>query len=321
MAQLTILGLGIRPDTTVVKDAGIECNKTGHIVANDHLETSVENIWAAGDSVQVCNPILEGQYWTVPLAGPANRMGRMVADNIAGMQRRYRGTYGTSVVRVFDLVVASAGLYEKVLRSESIGYASVHVHPSSHAGYYPGASQIHLKLIFDKTTGNIYGAQAVGKDGVEKRIDVIATAIQGKMTVEDPAEIELYYAPPVGSAKDPVNMAGMAAQNVVEGIVSTVNWKDMEELANSADTVILDVRGPSELSGGKSLAHNAMNIPLNDLHSRLSAIPKDKQIVVSCFSGQSAYYACRILMQRGFERVGNLSGAFLTFHSMYPGGL
>lgn len=317
-AHLTILGLGVRPDTAVAKAAGIEVTRTGHIVVNDYLQSSVENIWAAGDSVQVRNPILDGQFWTVPLAGPANRQGRMVADNIMGKQRRYKGTYGTSVVRSFDLYAACVGLNEKFLMARDISYSTVHIHPSSHAGYYPGASQIHLKLVFDKATGKIYGAQAVGEDGVEKRIDVIATAMQGNMTVEDLAELELCYAPPVGSAKDPVNYAGMAAQNLVEGLVSEIEWKDLDKLVKSNDTVIVDVRNPSELQATGVVAEHTVNIPLNDLRTRLDELPKDKHIVVSCASGQRAYYACRILMQHGFEHVDNLDGAYATFHSIHP---
>lgn len=207
-AQLTILGLGVKPDTEIIKKAGIECTPRGHVVVDEHLHTSATNVWAVGDAVQVKNPILKNEQWAVPLAGPANRQGRMVADNIFGKNRSYKGTFGVSVVRSFEQYAACVGMNEKMLMAKKIPYATVHTHSNSHAGYYPGAQKIHLKLIFDQKSGQIYGAQAVGTDGVEKRIDVIATAMQGNMTVEDLAELELCYAPPVGSAKDPVNYVG-----------------------------------------------------------------------------------------------------------------
>lgn len=292
-AELTILGLGVRPDTEVIKEAGIETLPRGHIKVDEHLRTSVPHVWAVGDAVEVKNPILEGEMWAVPLAGPANRQGRMVADNIFASRlgkelRRYKGTYGSSVVRSFKLYAACVGLNEKMLVAKKIPYSCVHIHPGSHAGYYPGAKQVHMKLIFDPSGGKIYGAQAVGEDGVEKRIDVIATAIQGNMTVDDLAELELCYAPPVGSAKDVVNMAGMAAQNIVEGLVSQVEWKDLEKLAQEPGTILLDVRNPGEIERTGKLAEGAVNIPLNDLRSHLEELPKDKHLVVSCASGQRA---------------------------------
>lgn len=318
-AHLTILGLGVRPDTGVVKDSGIEVTPRGHIVVNDHLQTNANNVWAVGDAVEVNNPLIPGEKWAVPLAGPANRQGRMVADNIFGKEMRsYKGTYGTSVVRSFELYAACVGMNEKLLTAKNMPHACVHIHPGSHAGYYPGAKQVHLKLIFDPSGGTIYGAQAVGEDGVEKRIDVIATAMQGHLNVNDLAELELCYAPPVGSAKDVVNMAGMAAQNVVEGLISQVEWKDLERLAHEPGTAIIDVRNPGEIERTGQIADGAINIPLNDLRSHLEDIPKNKHLVVSCASGQRSYYACRILQQHGFENVENLGGAFATFHYVHP---
>lgn len=196
-AQVTILGLGVRPDTKLAADAGIECTKRGHIVVDDHLRTSVDNVWAVGDAIEVKNPIL-GDMWAVPLAGPANRQGRMVADNIYGMNRSYKGTIAASVVRVFDLMAACVGVNEKLLKAKGLPHAAIHVHPGSHAGYFPGAKSINFKLVFNPEDGTIYGAQAVGEDGVEKRIDVISTAIQGGLKVDDLADLELCYAPPVG---------------------------------------------------------------------------------------------------------------------------
>ena len=317
-AQMTILGLGVRPDTDIIRKAGIECTPRGHIVVDDHLRTNVPNVWAVGDAVEVNNPILPGQKWAVPLAGPANRQGRMAADNIFGKNRSYKGTYGVSVVRSFEQYAACVGVNEKLLLSQHIPYSCVHVHPNSHAGYYPGASQIHLKLIFDVASGKIYGAQAVGRDGVEKRIDVIATAMQGNLTVEDLAELELCYAPPVGSAKDPVNYAGMAAQNIVEGLVSKVSWDDLEKMAHENGTLVVDVRNAEEIASSSPIAENAINIPLNDLRDRLEELPHDKHLVVSCASGLRSYYACRILKQHGFEHVDNLDGAYATFHAIHP---
>jgi rhodanese-related sulfurtransferase len=243
----------------------------------------------------------------------------MVADNIFGKSRSYRGTFGVSIVRSFELYAACVGMNEKLLAQKNVpNVACVHIHPNSHAGYYPRASSIHLKLVFDKVSGKIYGAQAVGQDGVDKRIDVIAAAMQGNLKVEDLAELELCYAPPVGSAKDPVNYAGMAAQNIVEGLVSDIEWNDLDELANDPETVILDVRNPGEVRNAGPIAHGALYIPLDELRGRLGELPKDKRIVVSCASGQRAYYACRILTQSGFPNVSNLDGAYSTFHPVHP---
>lgn len=318
-AHLTILGLGVRPDTAVVQETGtIQCTPRGHIVVDDHLHTTAPNVWAVGDAVEVNNPILPGEKWAIPLAGPANRQGRMVADNIYGRNRTFKGAYAVAVVRSFELYAACVGLNEKFLISKKIPYSCVHIHPSSHAGYYPGAKAVHLKLIFDPEGGKIYGAQCVGEDGVAKRIDVIATAMQGNLKVDDLAELELCYAPPVGSAKDPVNYAGMAAQNIVEGMVHQVEWKDLDSLVKDPDILVLDVRNPGEIAVSGEVAKDAMNIPLNDLRSRLSELPKDKHLVVSCASGQRSYYACRILMQNGFEKVDNLGGAYTTFHYAHP---
>jgi NADPH-dependent 2,4-dienoyl-CoA reductase/sulfur reductase-like enzyme/rhodanese-related sulfurtransferase len=316
-AQMTILGLGVRPDTELAREAGIACTKRGHIIVDETLKTNVPHVWAVGDAIEVNNPILGGEEkWSVPLAGPANRQGRMAADNIYGMNRKFKGTYAASVVRSFDLIAASVGMNEKMLRSMRLPYSVVHVHPGSHAGYYPGAKSINLKVLFNPGDGKIYGAQAVGQDGVEKRIDVISTAMQGKLTVEDLAELELCYAPPVGSAKDPVNIAGMAAENIMDGFVQQIQWDQLEEAQKDPNTIILDVRNPGEVAAGK-LIDGAINIPLPELRDRIGEVPKDKKIVVSCMSGQRAYYACRILLQTpGLEgKVFNLSGAYKTFNT------
>lgn len=323
-AHMTILGLGVRPDTRVVREAGIACGPRGHILVDEHLKTSVAHVWAVGDAVQVRNPI-DDSDWAVPLAGPANRQGRMAVDNIHASRtdqplRSYKGTYGTSVVRVFDLYGATVGMNEKQLRAKGLKYDAIHVHPGSHAGYYPGAKQIHLKVLMDPTDGKLYGAQAVGEDGVDKRIDVIATALQAGMNAMDLAELELCYAPPVGSAKDPVNMAGFVAQNVVEGLVTQVQWHQLPELASDPNTVIVDVRNPGEIAKDGKLVPSAIEIPLPELRERIKELMphKDKRVVVSCASGQRSYYAYRIVKQNGFEKVDNLSGAFLTYHDVHP---
>ncbi|KAK1738450.1 CoA-disulfide reductase [Skeletonema marinoi] len=321
-AQITILGMGVRPDTKVVAEAGIECTPRGHIVVNDYLQTNKASVWAAGDAIEVLNPIVgNGDKWAVPLAGPANRQGRMIADNIFGGEkkmRKFKGTYAASVVRVFELIGACVGMNEKMLSAKQLPFASVHVHPGSHAGYFPGAKSVNFKLLFHPTTGQIWGAQAVGEEGVEKRIDVISTAMQGNLTVEDLAELELCYAPPVGSAKDPVNIAGMAALNVLEGLVEQVDWKELKKAASLPGVVILDVRNPGEIEKSGPLIEGCnaktINIPLDNLRARVGEIPADtERIIVSCASGQRAYYACRILMQTQSAKVENLSGAFKTF--------
>jgi NADPH-dependent 2,4-dienoyl-CoA reductase/sulfur reductase-like enzyme/rhodanese-related sulfurtransferase len=316
-AQMTILGLGVRPDTKVLCNSGIECTPRGHIVVNESLQTSIPNIWAVGDTIEVRNPILGGsEMWSVPLAGPANRQGRMAADNIYGKNRKYKGTYGASVVRVFELIAACVGINEKMLKAKGIPHAAIHVHPGSHAGYFPGAKAINFKIIFNPVDGTIFGAQAVGEDGVEKRIDVISTAMQGNLKVDDLADLELCYAPPVGAAKDPVNMAGMAAQNLIDGLVKIVDWKDLDDEIKDENVVVLDVRNPGEVENMGQLVPGAVNIPLNDLRSRIHELPKNKKYIVSCAVGQRGYYGCRILLQSGFEHVYNLSGAFKTYDSV-----
>jgi rhodanese-related sulfurtransferase len=289
-----------------------------HVVVDENLYISAEKVWAVGDAVEVINPILEGQKWAFPLAGPANRQGRMVVDNIImDKKRKYKGTYGVSVVRSFEEYAACVGLNEKFLIASKIPYSCVHIHPNNYAGYYPGAEKVRLKLIFDVKTGKIYGAQAVGREGIEKRIDVIATAMQGNLTVEDFTKLELCYAPPVGS----VNYAGMAAQNIVEGLVSRIEWHEFEKAAHDPGTLVVDVRNSDEITSSGLVAKDSMNIPLNDLRSILNEIPKDKKLIVSCASGQRAYYACRTLVQNGFQNVTNLDGAFLTFHEVHPGAV
>jgi len=317
-SHMVILGLGVRPDTKMAADAGIPCTKRGHIIVDDELKTDVANVWAVGDAVEVNNPMLPSpeERWAVPLAGPANRQGRMVADNIfLGAKRKYKGTYGASVVRMFKNIASCVGMNEKMLKAKGLPYDSVHVHPGSHAGYYPGAKAINFKLIFNPENGQIWGAQAVGEEGVEKRIDVVSTAMQGGMTVEDLANLELCYAPPVGSAKDPVNMAGMAAQNIVEGLVTQVGTgaRTIQDVLKDPEVKILDVRNADEIEATGPIMDGAITIPVNDIRSRINELDKNGKYVITCLSGQRGYYAYRILKQKGFNNIDNLSGAYKTW--------
>lgn len=309
--DVIILGLGVRADSALAKAAGIELNPRGGIVVDEHLRTNDPFVWAVGDAVEVANPILGGR-WMVAMAGPANRQGRMVADNIMGKPRAYKGTYGTSVLRCFGLTAACTGVSEKALRAAGREYHAVHVHPRSHAGYYPGSAMMSLKIVFSPGTGLLLGAQAIGADKVEKRIDVLATALMAGMTVDDLAQLELCYAPPYGGAKDPVNFAGMVGQNILEGLVKTANWDQLEALAADPQVFLLDVRTAKEVSTQGALHDKAVNIPVDELRARLAEVPKDRRVVVSCFTGQRSYYACRTLAQRGYEDVTNLDGAFST---------
>jgi rhodanese-related sulfurtransferase len=287
---------------------------TGGIVVDDHLRTNVDGIWAVGDVIETPHPIT-GQSMVVPLGGPANRQGRIVADNILGKPTAYRGTLGTAIVRVFGLTAALAGASQKLLVRTGRTSQSVFLHPNSHAGYYPGAQPIAMKLTFAPEDGSILGIQAVGADGVDKRVDVIATAIAGRMTVDDLIDLELCYAPPFGSAKDPVNLAGMVAQNVLRGLVSNA---DPTNLPQGEQFLYLDVREPGERA--KGALEPSQHIPLGELRGRLAELPKDKTLVVYCQSGQRSYNACRILSQNGFDCL-NLSGAYKTWihtHNRQP---
>ena len=243
--DLIILSIGVRPENELAVHAGLSVGTRGGIQVNEYLQTSDPSIYAIGDAIEV-KCYINKQPTMIPLAWPANRQGRLVADNIYGKKTPYKGTLGTSIAKVFDYTVATTGNNEKTLKSLGIAYEVVHVHPGSHAGYYPNASPIALKLIFDKETGKIFGAQAVGKDGVDKRIDVIATAIKGGLTVLDLPDLELAYAPPYSSAKDPVNMAGYVASNIVEGMIETVQWHEIDAIVENGGTLI-DVRNPCRI--------------------------------------------------------------------------
>ena len=303
-SDLTILSVGIQPETSLAKSAGIKLGLRNAILVDEHYETSVKDIYAVGDAIVVKNQL--GQDALISLASPANRQGRQVADIISGLPVKNRGSLGTAIVRVFDLQVASTGLSEFQLRGLKINHKIVHVTANNHAGYYPDATSIVLKLIFEPESGQIFGAQAIGKEGVDKRIDILSTAIKAKLTVFDLPELELTYAPPFGSAKDPVNMAGYAATNLLLGQSENIQWHELAaELAKGK--VLLDVRNPNELAKGKF--KNSQNIPLDDLRERLNELDKKTEYIVSCQSGLRSYNAERILKQEGYK-VKNLDGAF-----------
>ena len=309
-ADLVLLSIGVAPNTRFLEGAGIELGPRGHIVADEFLRTSREHVYAAGDAIEVINPFT-GKKTAVPLAGPANKQGRIAADNMHGaVLRTYDGTFGTAIAKVFDLDVGVVGATEKFCRAEGIPHGSVIVHPNDHAGYYPGATMLCLKLIFSPADRRVLGAQAVGCGGVDKRIDVIATAIRGGMTVDDLCEIEHAYAPPYSSAKDPVNMAGFAAQNILDGLTGIVTW-DRVEQAVASGALLVDVRTPGEFSGGT--IPGAVNIPVDSLRERLGELPQTRQLVVFCRVGLRGYLATRILVANGYPNCVNLSGGFETW--------
>ena len=307
-ADVVILGMGVKPESALAKAAGLEIGERGGIRVNERMQTSDPAIYAVGDVVEV-RDVITGAWSLIPLAGPANRQGRIAADNIMGRSASYQGTLGTAVLRLFGLTAGCTGANEKALRAAGIACEVLHLHPASHAGYYPGAEPIALKVLFAPDTGKLLGAQAVGRFGVDKRLDVFATALKAGMTVHDLAELELAYAPPFGSAKDPVNLAGMAAQNVLAGDVALAQWHEIATL-DPTKTLVLDVRRADERAKGH--IPGSMHIPLDELRGRLGELPKDKEIIASCQSGQRSYFACRLLAQHGFK-VRNLAGSWRTF--------
>lgn len=307
--DLVILSIGVRPETRLAKEAGLSLGILGGIAINDYMQTSDPDIYALGDAVEVRH-LVTGKPALIPLAGPANKQGRIVANNIVyGNRETYPGTMGTSIAKVFDLTVAAAGANAKLLKREGITYQSSYTHSASHAGYYPGAVPMSVKILFSPENGQLLGAQIVGFDGVDKRIEMFAQVIQRKGTVYDLATLEHAYAPPYSSAKDPVNMAGYVAENILTQKVEIVHWRDIAGLQK--DTLLLDVRTADEYSLGT--LPNAINIPVDELRTRLSELPKDKPIVVSCAVGLRGYLAYRILTQHGFKNVKNLSGGYKTW--------
>ena len=310
ISDMVIFSIGVRPDIKIVKDAGLELGTTGGIKVNSYMQTSDNNIYALGDAVEVLNPIITKQM-LIPLAGPANKQARIVADNILEDNKYiYPGTIGTSIAKVFDLTVAATGLSSKVLNRECIEHISSFTHGSSHAGYYPGASQLSVKVNFSPLTGKLLGAQVVGKEGADKRIELFSEVIKKGGTIYDLMDLEHAYAPPYSSAKDPVNMAGFVADNILKGKMKIAQWRDIEKIS-LAKTTLLDVRTSEECSEG--YIKGAMNIPLDELRSRIKEIPKEKDVLIYCAVGLRGYIASRILAQYGFSNVLNLSGGYITY--------
>lgn len=309
--DMIILSIGVTPESTIAKNAGIEVNEKGAIVVNSKMRTSDEDIYAVGDAVQVID-FVNKKPTMIPLAWPANRQGRLVADILSGKDVEYKGTLGSLVAKVFDLTVAATGNNEKTLKEHGIPYEAIHIHPASHAGYYPGATQISFKMLFDPKTGKILGAQGVGRDGIDKRIDLIANSIKAGFTVYDLQDIEVCYAPPYNSAKDPVNMMGYCGANIMENIVENTQWYEIEDLVKK-DEYILDVREEYEVANG--FIPNTVNIPLGQLRDRLNEIPKDKKIYVCCQVGLRGYIACTILNQHGYN-TSNIDGGYKTYSSI-----
>ena len=307
--DMVILSIGVRPETTLAKDSGLAIGALGGISVNEYMQTSDPDIYALGDAVEVVHGVT-GKPALIPLAGPANKQGRIVADNIVyGNVSVYSGTIGTSIAQVFDLTVAAAGANSKLLDREKIPYLSSFTHSPSHAGYYPGAVSMSVKILFSPENGRLLGAQIVGFDGVDKRIEMLAQVIQNQGTVADLMELEHAYAPPYSSAKDPVNMAGFVADNILKKRVETILWSDVASLP--ADAVKIDVRTPAEYELGT--IPGFVNIPVDELRGRLAELPKDRLIVVTCAIGLRGYLAYRILKQHGFTHVKNLSGGYKTW--------
>lgn len=307
-ADLAVLSIGVKPNSELAKAAGLTLGKRGHIVTDEELHTSDPDIYAVGDVIEVRDPILEGRT-AIALAGPANKQGRIAADNIAGRHSRYTGTRGTSVIKVGRLTAASTGYTERRLAGTDVKYHKIYLHPGSNASYYPGGAQLHMKLIFGYD-GKILGSQIVGGKGADKRIDVISTAMCAGLTADRLAELELAYAPPYASAKDPVNLAGMMAENVLNGTAKSAQFDSLRP-----DAFLLDTRETAEVEVGA--LPGAKNIPLGQLRARLDELPKDRTIHVSCQSGLRGYVAERILRQHGFDAV-NLSGGYLTWKMFHP---
>ena len=308
-ADLVVLAIGVRPESGLAKDAGLELGARGGVRVDEQMQTEDPHVWAVGDVVEVTDAVtLEPAQ--IPLAGPANRQGRIAADAIVGgRETRFRGVQGTSVCGLFGLTVACTGASERTLARAGRAASAVYLHPGHHVGYYPGAKPIHLKLVFDPASGRILGAQAIGEEGVARRIDVIAMALQMKATVFDLEEAELCYAPQFGAAKDPVNLAGMIAANILRGDHPYARWEGLED----SDALLVDVRRPAEYAQGH--VKGALNLPLEQLRERVGELPRDRQIWVYCRVGQRGYYATRLLVQLGLD-VENLLGGILTYQAI-----
>jgi rhodanese-related sulfurtransferase len=303
---MVLFSIGVRPELELAKKAELGIGKTGGVIVNEFMESSDPSIFVVGDMAEITNRIT-GDKTRIPLAGPANRQGRIAGANACGERKKYSGSIGSSVVKIFNKVYAMTGLTEK--QTQSLSTSSVTVHPNHHAGYYPGSKQLSLKLTYSNETGKVLGAQAFGEEGVEKRVDVIATAIMGGLHIEDLEELDLCYAPPFSSANDPVNMAAFVSSNDRQGFSPTVTVREfLNSYEKDKSIFVLDVRNPNEYSNGKFAT--GVNIALPDLRNRLSEIPKDKEIYVHCQVGFRVHLAVRILKQNGFQKVYNISGGY-----------
>lgn len=311
-ADMVVLAIGVTPDTALAKDAGLELGIKGSIVVNDRMETSVPDIYAVGDAVQVKHSVT-GQDALLSLAGPANKQGRIAADNICGGDSRYLGSQGSSVIKVFDMTIAATGVNEKTARQAGIDCDKVFLSPMSHAGYYPGGKVMTMKVVFEKGTYRLLGAQIVGYEGVDKRIDVLATAIHAGLTGPQLKDLDLAYAPPYSSAKDPVNMAGFMIENLSRGLVEQFFPEDVDALPRDGSATLLDVRTPGEYAAGH--AEGFVNLPVDDLREHLAEIPADKPVYLICQSALRSYIACRILSQHGL-RCSHLSGGWRLYEAV-----
>lgn len=314
--DMVILSIGVRPVVSLAVEAGLEIGPRGGIKVNEYLRTSDSSIYAVGDAIEYPHPV-DGRPWLNYLAGPANRQARIVADNMVfGDKERYEGSIGTSIAKVFDLTVAAAGMSAKRLKESGIDYRSITIHPNSHAGYYPGAASMTVKLLFSPADGRLFGAQIVGYDGVDKRIDLIAQVIKNGGVVSDLVRTEHAYAPPYSSAKDPVALAGYVAENVLSGRMTPIYWREVRDMDRSAVTLV-DVRTPEEFAAGA--VEGAINIPLDSMRQSLDRIPADKPVVVYCAVGLRGYLASNILRQHGFKDVRNLIGGLKTYRAATSG--
>lgn len=311
-ADMIIMSVGVRPETALALECGIETNKRGSIIVDKNMKTNIPDVYAVGDAVEV-RDFVTGNPAFIPLAGPANKQGRIAADNIVGIHSEYRGTQGSAVLKLFDMTVATTGLNEKGAKSAGIDYDKTYIYSGSHASYYPGSNNMSIKALWDKKTLKILGAQIIGFDGVDKRMDVLAAAIRFGAKITDLTELELCYAPPFGSAKDPVNMLGFVGENIVTGKIKQFFWHDVENLPRDGSVTLLDVRTATEVSRGK--IDGFINIPLDSLREHISEIPKNKPVYVHCHIGTRSYIACRILAGNGYDCF-NLAGGWRLYESV-----
>lgn len=311
--DMVIMAVGVRPDTALAKDAGLELNKRGAIVVNEHMLTSDPDIYAVGDAVEVTD-FVTGEKAYIPLAGPANKQGRIAADNICGIPTTYKNTLGSAVLKIFDMTVATTGVNERAAKAAGLNYDKVYTYSNSHASYYPGSTGMSIKTLYEKGTGKILGAQIVGFDGVDKRCDVLATAIRAGMTAKDLTELELCYAPPFGSAKDPVNFVGYVIENTLAGRVKNFFWDDVAKLPRDGSVTLLDVRTDLERENGQYI-EGFIHIPVDELRARANELDKSKPVYIHCRTGLRSYVACCMLAGMGFDCY-NLSGGWRLYESI-----